>query len=64
LSGPADERHPLLVLVGPRAFAYKHQFRLFVTGPKNDLVPALAQAAPLAVTYIFDYFWEIVMGRS
>jgi len=62
LSGPADERRPLLVLVGPRAFAYKHQSRLLVTSSENNFVPALMQTAPFAVTYIFDYFCEIVMG--
>src|SRR5882724_1565972 len=61
LSGPADERQPLLVLVGPRAFAYKHQFRLLVAGSENDPVPTLMQTTPLAVTNIFAYFGGIVM---
>src|SRR5258708_6940000 len=62
VSGPADERRPLRVLVGPRAFAYKHQSCLLVAGSKDDLVPALTQAAPFAVSYIFGYFCEIFMG--
>src|SRR5690349_9061000 len=32
LSGPADERQPLRVLVGTRAFTYKHQPRLLGPG--------------------------------
>src|SRR5260370_6777039 len=64
LPGPADERQPLLVLVGPRAFAYKHQFRLLVPGPKNNPVPAFVQSTPLAVTNIFAYFGEIGMIRT
>src|SRR5258708_33985987 len=64
LSGPADERQSLLVLVGPRAFAYKHQFRLLVPGTKHYFVPALVQSTPLAVTNIFAYFGEIVMIRT
>src|SRR4029077_8400421 len=64
LSGPADERQSLLVLVGPRAFPYKHQFRLLISGTKHNLVPALMQPTPLAVTNIFAYFCEIVMIRT
>jgi hypothetical protein len=56
LTGPADERQSLLVLVGPRAFAYKHQPRLFITGAKHDPVPALMQATSFAVTNIFADF--------
>src|ERR1700680_1053140 len=41
LSGPADERQPLRVLVGPRAFTYKHQPRLLGPGPEHYPVPAL-----------------------
>src|SRR5260221_10828433 len=64
LSGPADERQSLLVLVGPRAFAYKHQFRLLVPGSEDYPVPTLMQTTPLAVTNIFAYFGEIVMIRT
>src|SRR5260370_12667043 len=64
LSGPADERRPLLVLVGPRAFAYKHQSRLLVARSKDDPCPAPTPASPFAVSYIFGYFREIFMGRS
>ena len=64
LSGPADERQPLLVLVGPRAFAYKHQFRLLVTRPEDNFITALMQATPFAVTYILHYFFERVMNRG
>src|ERR1035438_10366995 len=56
LSGPADERQSLRVLVGPWAFAYKHQFRLFIAGTKHDPIPALMQATPFAVSNIFAYF--------
>src|SRR6202162_6648601 len=56
LSGPADERQPLRVLVGPRAFTYKHQSRLIITGAKHDPVPALVQATPFAVSNIFADF--------
>jgi hypothetical protein len=56
LSGPADERQSLLVLVGPRAFTYKHKPRLFIAGTKHDPVPALMQATAFAVTNIFAYF--------
>src|SRR5579864_5559716 len=63
LSGPADERQPLRVLVGPRAFAYKHQPRLLGPGPEHYSVPALMQATSFAVTNIFQYFQKIVMNR-
>src|ERR1700738_1849122 len=56
LSGPADERQPLRVLVGSRAFTYKHQPRLLGPGPEHDSVPALMQATSFAVTNIFQYF--------
>src|SRR5579864_2522010 len=56
LSGPADERQPLRVLVGPRAFTYKHQPRLLGPGPEHYPVPALMQATSFAVTNIFQYF--------
>jgi hypothetical protein len=56
LSGPADERQSLLVLVGPRAFTYKHKPRLCIAGTKHDPIPALMQATAFAVTNIFAYF--------
>jgi hypothetical protein len=56
LSGPADERQPLRVLVGTRAFTYKHQPRLLGPGPEHYPVPALMQATSFAVTYILRYF--------
>src|ERR1700676_2516033 len=56
LSGPADERQALRVLVGPWAFAYKHQSRLFIAGAKHDPVPALMQATPFAVSNIIADF--------
>jgi hypothetical protein len=62
LAGPADERQALLVLVGPRAFPYKHQPCLLVTGTENDLLPPVAQATAFAVTYIFADSGERVIG--
>src|SRR6202162_957181 len=56
LSCPADERQSLLVLVGPRAFTYKHQPRLCIAGTKHDPIPALMQATAFAVSNIFAYF--------
>jgi hypothetical protein len=56
LSGPADERQALRVLVGPWAFSYKHQPRLFIARTKHDPIPALMQATAFAVSNIFAYF--------
>ena len=64
MSGPADERQPLRVLVGPRAFAYEHQSRVPVTGPKNYFVTAFMEAAAFAVADILNDFFERVVFRG
>ena len=63
LAGPADERQTLRILVRPRAFPHKHQFRLLVAGSEYELVPSVVQTAAFALTYIFQDFQQDVIGR-
>jgi hypothetical protein len=45
LSGPADERKPLGVLVGARAFADHHELGAWIARPEHDRRPPLAELA-------------------
>src|SRR4051794_17938535 len=49
LAGPADERDPLLVLIGTRAFADKDQPGLLIADPEDELIAAGVQGAAGAV---------------
>ena len=45
LTGPADERQALTVLLCAGPFAHEHEVRVGVAGPEDDLGAALGQAA-------------------
>ncbi len=65
LSGSADERQPLRVLVCPRAFPDKHNFSVRVTGAEYDSIPMFVKAAAFAVAYIVtDFFQRVMVWRE
>src|SRR5215469_5156556 len=52
LTGAADERQPLRVFIGTRAFADEHQLGLRIARTKDEIGAALMQAAKAAVADI------------
>src|SRR5208282_4441323 len=52
-AGPADERQPLVIFVGARPLADKHELGLGTAIAKNYFVAALVQLATRAIADVF-----------
>jgi len=49
LAGASDKRDALLVLIGSRSFADKHQRRLVIAYAEDNFVAPFVQAAAMAI---------------
>jgi hypothetical protein len=63
LAGTADERKTLLVFIGARSFADKHEWRLLIAGSEDNRIAPFAEPAAAAIADIEPDLIERVIVR-